>query len=55
MLTMIALSPFMTLAVYRTAARRNARKARVAMSLDVEFTVAKLQAAIAHKADGNGE
>jgi hypothetical protein len=50
------MNSFITLAIVRTAARRQARRARrarLAMSTDVEFTVAKAQAAIAHKVAGN--
>jgi hypothetical protein len=46
----LATNSFVTLSIVRTAAKRNRRRQAVANSIDAEFTVAKEQAAIAHKA-----
>ena len=44
------MNSYLALSIIRTAAKRNRRRSRVANGTDVEFTVAKPQAAIAHKA-----
>jgi hypothetical protein len=52
----MTINPFVTLAIIRTAARRNARRTRLAMSTDAEFTVAVETKAIPDmraKADGD--
>jgi hypothetical protein len=49
------MNSFITLAIYRTAARRQARRSRVASSTDAEFTVVTAKAIPDMRAKADGD